>query len=97
MTQPAREREARQPEQQEGRRGMTTPRVAKIVELIGVSDKGWEDAAQVAVEEARKTIHGITGVKIKEMTAKVDQKTGQIVEYKSCINLSFGVMDEERG
>lgn len=75
---------------------MTTPRVAKIVELIGVSDKGWEDAAQVAVEEARKTIHGITGVKIKEMTAKVDQKTGQIIEYKSCINLSFGVMDEER-
>lgn len=73
-----------------------SPRVAKVVELIGVSDRNWEDAAQVAVEEARKTIHGIRGIKIKEMTAKVDPDSGQIVEYRSCVNLSFGVMDEER-
>lgn len=98
MAQPARDREARQ-QGQEGEEGrsMAAPRVAKIVELIGMSDKGWEDAAQVAVEEARKTIHGIRGVKIKDMTARVDQKTGKIVEYRSCVNLSFGVMDEERG
>ena len=25
--------------------------VAKIVEIVGSSDKGWEDAAQVAVKE----------------------------------------------
>ena len=30
--------------------------VAKIVEIVGSSNKGWEDAAQVAVEEAKKTI-----------------------------------------
>jgi dodecin len=28
--------------------------VAKIIEIIGSSDKSWEDAAQVAVEEAKK-------------------------------------------
>jgi dodecin len=33
--------------------------VAKIVELVGSSNKGWEDAVQVAVNEAVKTIHGI--------------------------------------
>jgi flavin-binding protein dodecin len=44
--------------------------VAKVIEIIGSSDKGWEDAAQVAVDEARKTLHGgkialyRTGVKI---------------------------------
>jgi dodecin len=27
--------------------------VAKIVELIGSSDKGWEEAAQVALDEAK--------------------------------------------
>jgi flavin-binding protein dodecin len=36
--------------------------VAKIVEIIGSSDKGWEEAAQVAIDEAKKTIHGITGL-----------------------------------
>jgi flavin-binding protein dodecin len=29
--------------------------VAKIVEIVGSSTKGWEDAAQVAVDEAKKT------------------------------------------
>ena len=28
--------------------------VAKIIEIIGSSDKGWEDAAQVAVDEAKR-------------------------------------------
>jgi hypothetical protein len=30
------------------------------------------------------------------MTAKVDSETGRLVEYRTCIDLSFGVMDEER-
>jgi Dodecin len=33
----------------------------KTIEIIGSSDKGWEDAAQVAVDEAKKTMHGIQG------------------------------------
>ena len=48
--------------------------VAKIIEIIGSSDKGWEDAPQVAVDEAKKTIHGITGLEINDMTAKVRSK-----------------------
>jgi flavin-binding protein dodecin len=40
--------------------------VAKIIEIIGSSDKGWEDAAQVAIDEAKKTIHGITRSKYKQ-------------------------------
>jgi flavin-binding protein dodecin len=71
-------------------------RVAKVVELIGTSDKSWEDAAQVAIEEARKTIHGIHGIKMKDMTARVDPQTGRLIEYRTCIDLSFGVFDEER-
>ena len=30
--------------------------VAKIVEIVGSSDKSWENAAQTAVDEAKKTI-----------------------------------------
>ena len=77
-------------------RGEEIPRVAKIVKLIGRSDESWEAAAQVAIEETRKTIHGIHGIKIKEMTAKVDPETGRLVEYRTCIDLSFGVLDEKR-
>lgn len=65
--------------------------VAKIVELIGTSDKGWEDAAQLAVREARKTIRGISGIEVVDMTAKVDDKTGRIVKYRTCVKISFGV------
>ena len=65
--------------------------VAKIVELVGSSDKSWQDAAQVAIDEARKTIHGITGLEITDMTAKVDPNTGRITQYRAAIKLSFGV------
>lgn len=65
--------------------------VADVVELIGSSIKGWEDAAQVALDEAKKTIHGITGIEVIDMTAKVDPNSGKISEYRACIKLSFGV------
>jgi flavin-binding protein dodecin len=32
--------------------------VAKIVELVGSSEKGWSEAAQAALDEAKKTIKG---------------------------------------
>jgi dodecin len=65
--------------------------VAKIVEIVGSSNKGWEDAVQVAVSEAKKTIHGIHGIEIKDMTAKVDPNDGRITEYRTSVKLSFGV------
>jgi dodecin len=78
----------------EGQKAATT-RVAKIVEIVGTSNKSWEDAAMVAIEEARKTIRGIRGIKIKDMTARVDPDTGRLVEYRTSVNLSFGVMADE--
>ena len=66
-------------------------RIAKIIELVGNSDKSWQDAAQVALDEAKKTIHGITGVEIGDMTAKVDPNTGNITEYHTAVKIAFGV------
>jgi flavin-binding protein dodecin len=65
--------------------------VAKIVEIVGSSDKSWEDAVQVALIEVRKTIHGITGIEITDMTAKVDPNTGRITQYRAAVKISFGV------
>jgi dodecin len=65
--------------------------VAKIIEIVGSSDKSWDDAAQVALAEATKTIHGITGIELTDMTARVDPNTGKITEYHSTVKVAFGV------
>jgi len=57
--------------------------VAKIVELVGSSDKRWEDAARVAVNEALKTLRGIRGIEVVDQTAQVDSKTGKITKYRT--------------
>jgi dodecin len=67
------------------------PHIAKIIEIIGSSDKGWEDAAQEAVNEARKTLHGIHGIEVMDMTAIVDENTGKIAQYRASVKLAFGV------
>ena len=68
----------------------STP-IAEIVELVGSSDKSWEDAAQTALKEAIKTIRNISGLELLDKTIQVDQSTGNITEYRVGIKLSFGV------
>jgi len=41
---------------------MGKPSVAKVIELIGSSTTGWEDAAANAVKEAAKTVKNIRHV-----------------------------------
>jgi flavin-binding protein dodecin len=65
--------------------------VAKIEEMVGSSDKGWDDAAQVAVNEAVKTVRGIRGIEVVDQTAQVDPNSGKITQYRTCIKFSFGV------
>jgi dodecin len=65
--------------------------VAEVIEIVGNSDKSWQDAAQVALDEAKKTIHRITGVEVGDMTAKVDPNTGNITEYHAAVKIAFGV------
>jgi len=61
--------------------------VVKIIELVGSSPNGWNEAAQNAVTEASKTIKNIKGVHVKRCTAKV--KNDQIVEYNADVKISF--------
>jgi flavin-binding protein dodecin len=65
--------------------------IAKVIEIIGSSENGWEQAAQVAIDEAKKTVHGIHGLEITDMTAKVDPNTGKISEYRAAVKISFAV------
>ncbi|MCJ7679840.1 MAG: dodecin family protein [Candidatus Aminicenantes bacterium] len=63
----------------------------KVIELIGTSAKTWEDAANSAVQEARETIKGITGLEVVAQTAKVEN--GKIVEYRTTVKIAFLVKD----
>jgi len=70
--------------------------ISIFLEIIGSSQNGWEEAAQVATDEARKTIHNIHGLEIADMTAKVDPNTGKITEYRAGVKISFAVEHESR-
>jgi flavin-binding protein dodecin len=70
---------------------MSITHVAEVVEIIGSSNTSWEDGARIALNEAAKTIRGITGIELTDMTARVDSSAGQITEYHSTIRLAFGV------
>lgn len=61
--------------------------VVKIIELIGSSPKGWEEAVENAVKEASKTVKNIKGVHVKRCTAKV--KDNKIVEYRADVKIAF--------
>ena len=63
----------------------------KIIELIGESESGWQEAARNAPADADETLEGISGVEVKNMTATV--RDGRIVEYKVNLHLAFPVRE----
>jgi len=68
------------------------PATVRVIELVGVSDKGWSDAAQQAVERASETIRHVTGVDVIHSTGVV--RNGRIVEYHADVRIAF-VVDRE--
>jgi len=70
-------------------REVSMAEVAKIIELVASSKTGWEDAVRTAVRDSSKTIRNISGVDVRDWTARV--KDGEIVEYKVNVKIDFGV------
>ena len=64
-------------------------KVAKVVTIIGSSPASFAKAADAAVQEAAKTIRGITGADVISMSAEVDGN--RISEYRTTVNIAFGV------
>lgn len=63
--------------------------VVKVLELVGESNKDWQDAIENAVTEAARTVRNITGVEVYNMTANVEN--GRISEYKANVKVAFAV------
>ena len=60
-----------------------------MIELVGVSDKSWEEAAKNAMIEAAKTIRNISRVSIEEFDCKVEDD--KIVAFRTRIKIIFEV------
>ncbi|MEJ2726155.1 MAG: dodecin family protein [Deltaproteobacteria bacterium] len=58
-----------------------------IVELVGTSDKSWEEAARVAVETAAGTLRDLRVAEVVKLDMTVEN--GKIKTYRARINLSF--------
>lgn len=62
--------------------------VYKVIELIGTSEKSWEDAAQQAVAKARSSLRELRIVEVNKLDIKLDEK-GNIAAYRARLNVSF--------
>jgi dodecin len=63
----------------------------KVIEVLAQSTKSWEDAAQVAVASASKSVRNIKSIYIKNMEAAVSN--GKIEHYRMNAKISF-VLDD---
>jgi hypothetical protein len=63
--------------------------VAKVVTIIGSSPESFAKAADAAVQEAAKTLRGISGAHVMSMSADVTD--GKISTYRTTVNIAFGL------
>ena len=63
--------------------------IAKVITVIGSSPDGFAEAAQVAVQEAARTLRGITGADVISMSCEVEGD--RITTFRTTVNLAFAV------
>jgi dodecin len=63
--------------------------VIKTIELVGVSDESWRDAANEALAEASRTIRGITSMDIIDTSCTVQD--GHVAEYRTHVRINFRI------
>lgn len=67
--------------------------VYKVVELIGTSDKSWEEAAKNAVATAGKSLRDLRIAEVGQLDMKVEN--GQVVAFRARVNLSFKIKTDD--
>lgn len=61
--------------------------VYKIIELVGTSEKSWEDAAKVAVNRAAKSLRDLRVAEVSELDMVL--KNGKVEAYRAKVKVSF--------
>lgn len=68
-------------------------RTYKIIELVGTSDKSWEDAAKGAVETASKSLRDLRVAEITKLDMTLQD--GKVSSYRARVSVSFKYVREE--
>lgn len=63
--------------------------VVKIIEVIGTSKIGFDDAIATAIKTASHSLRHITGADVKHMTVAADE--GRVTEYRVDLKLAFAL------
>jgi dodecin len=66
--------------------------VINTIELEGVSEKSWGEAAREALKEASKTIRNISKLEVLGTGTEVDE--GRIARYRTQVRLYFKVEEQ---
>ena len=61
--------------------------VYRIIDVVGVSEKSWEDAGCVAVETAASSLRDLRIAEVTKMDMKVDN--GKVTAFRTRVALSF--------
>ncbi|MFX0134615.1 MAG: dodecin family protein [Candidatus Hodarchaeota archaeon] len=61
--------------------------VYKFIELVGSSEKSWEDAVRNVVDQAAKTLRDLRMVEVVEFGVKLDEN--KIVLFRARVKVSF--------
>ena len=61
--------------------------VYKVIELIGTSDKSWEDAAATAVKKASETLRNLRVAEVVKQDLDIAEGGG--ITYRTKLNVSF--------
>ena len=63
--------------------------IYKVIELVGSSEKSWEDAAKKAVERAAQTLEDLRIAEVSTMDMKIQE--GKVVAYQNKSETIFQV------
>jgi len=64
-----------------------TDSVYKRIELVGTSEKSWEDAARKAVERASSSLRDLRVAEIDDLDMVIED--GQVTKYRARVRISF--------
>ncbi len=61
--------------------------IYKVIEVVGTSQKSWEDAARNAVEAAGRSVRDLRIADVMKLDMRVEN--GKVAAYRARVSLSF--------
>lgn len=59
----------------------------KIIELVGTSEKSWEDAARTALETAASSVKDLRVAEVTKLDLTIEN--GKVTSFRARLNVSF--------